>query len=66
MPEDIQLLLGRMDAKLDELMRRSAEDRKTIERLQDRVTQLEAFRWKLLGAASVLGGIGGLMTKALA
>ena len=66
MPEDIQLLLGRMDAKLDELMRRSAEDRKTVERLQDRVTQLEAFRWKLLGAASVLGGIGGLMTKALA
>lgn len=66
MPPDLQYLLGEMNAKLDTLIQRTNEDRKASERLEQRVTKLEALRWTLFGAASALGGTAGLLTRLLA
>lgn len=69
MPPTDQFMLGEMNAKLDTLVRRSEEDRKfyadALKTLAKRVDELEAFRWKVLGAACALGTVGGLLVKFL-
>lgn len=65
MPPDIQFMLGEMNAKLDTLVRGRDEDRKEVEKLRDRISDLEAFKWKVLGAAAALGGLGGVFSKVL-
>ena len=63
MPPDIQFMLGEMNAKLDTLARGRDEDRKTVEKLREQIERLEAFKWRLLGAAAAIGGFGGFITE---
>jgi hypothetical protein len=62
-PPDLQFMLGEMNAKLDTLIQRTNEDRKTTARLEARVARLEAWRWVLTGAATMLGGGAGYLVK---
>ena len=63
MPPEQQYLLGAMNAKLDTLIQRSNEDRKTVEKLTARVEKLETWKWMVIGAASGLGGVAGVVTS---
>jgi hypothetical protein len=64
-PDTTEYLLGEMNAKLDTLIARSAEDRITIEKLTTRVAKLEAWRWLIVGGASAAGGFVSLLVRAI-
>jgi hypothetical protein len=48
-------LLIRLDEKLSEVLRRMDGQDNRLARIENRVTTLESFRWKLVGAAAAIG-----------
>lgn len=57
---DNAMLMGKILAKLDAIERKLESFTGEISKLEDRVTTLEAFRYKLLGICSVVSVIVGL------
>jgi hypothetical protein len=65
MPDDTQFLLGRIDGKQDETLRRLDELGASYKALEARVRKLEQFKWQLIGAATLLSLLAGYLTKFL-
>ena len=65
MPEDVQFTLGRIDGKLDMLLKYRDEQKKESAQLDERITKLENWRWMLFGGASVVSVVVGLITRFL-
>lgn len=55
MTEDIQYALGRMESKLDHLMKNQDEALARHKDIETRLTKLEQWRHTLLGGAAVVG-----------
>lgn len=53
---EIELTLARMET----LLLRADEDRRTLNRLETRVSKLESFQYKIIGAVLASGAFGGL------
>jgi hypothetical protein len=50
--QDLLLLIGRLEGKLDALISQSHQQAKTIMELEARISKLEAYKGWLIGAAS--------------
>jgi len=50
----LYLLIGEMKAGINHILAAVTQHRKDIEHLEDRLTKVERFNWKVLGIASVL------------
>ncbi len=64
--EDLQFLLGGMNAKLDTLIASTNEDRERVEKLVERIRCLEEFKSKALALAGVLSALLGAAGGTLA
>lgn len=54
--DKILYLLGEMNAKLDALTSQAKDDREAIGKLSERVSALEAWKWRITGAVLAAGG----------
>lgn len=57
--EQIEVAVARIEERLEHLL-------KTAEDSASRIKILEEFKWKLLGAATVIGSVSGVLGKFLA
>ena len=63
MQQDLQFMLGAMNEKLDQLVKRANEDREKSSELEERLSKLETWRWLMTGAATAGGGVAGYLVK---
>lgn len=65
----IEFMLGQMDSKLDDLVSRAKEDRESNEKRYEshdtRISKLESWRWRIVGALAALSALGAGVAKAL-
>lgn len=63
MSDDVQFMLGRLEAKVDTLLAFRTEDVKSHEKLETRVSALEKFRWMFAGATVLAVSVAGFLVK---
>lgn len=65
MPEDVQRTLGRIEAKLDDVLAFRAEQKEINDKMDTRVTALEKWKWQIVGGALTIGTVAGFLTRLL-
>lgn len=53
--EDLAMLVGRIDGKLDTLLEGTSEERAKLERLEGRVTTIEGWNSRLIALGAAVG-----------
>lgn len=65
MSESLERSIGRIEGKIDLVLERTAVQAQALEKIDTRVTVIEEWRWKLLGASAAVGAIAGFAVKVL-
>jgi len=65
MTDDIKLLLGQLDGKVDMILAGQTVQRQTLEAHDGRIGTLEKWQARVLGGAAVAGFVSGILVKVL-